>query len=187
MEKPEILIEQINIQFEYLLSLRALFPYMNDSLIGESIFRTAPYYRNKEFDVHFNFGRKLAQEDIDRIISIGHWANQNYIIRICSLLEANKIIPKENEGKIDQTIDGWEEVDLVRRLRNQFAHSSGKYDFKEPKEKKLYERIVIHFNVSLAKASSEATEFPIPIDTVIEPLTESCKKYIKNYFIKKSV
>ena len=79
MEKFEILIEQINKQFEYLLSLRALFPYMNDSLIGESIFRTAPYYSNKGFDVHFNFGRKLLQEDIERIISIGHWVNQNYL------------------------------------------------------------------------------------------------------------
>ena len=180
MEKFEILIEQINKQFEYLLSLRS-------SLIGESIFRTAPYYSNKGFDVHFNFGRKLLQEDIERIISIGHWVNQNYIIRICSLLEANKIIPKENDSKIDQAIDGWEEVDLVRRLRNQFAHSSGRYNSNDTEEKKLYERIVTHFKVSLAKDSSEATEFPIPIDVVPEPLTEGCKKYIKSYSIKKSL
>ena len=78
MRKSEILVEQIDKQFEYLLSLRALFPYMNDSLIGESIFRTAPYYRNKGFDVYFNFGRKLTTEDIERITSIGHWTNQNY-------------------------------------------------------------------------------------------------------------
>ena len=98
-----------------------------------------------------------------------------------------KIITKENEGKIDQSIDGWEEVDLVRRLRNQFAHSSGKYDPNDPEEKKLYERIVTFFKVSLAKDSSEATEFPLPIDVVLEPITEGCKKYIQNYFIKESV
>ncbi|MCG6959165.1 hypothetical protein LJE82_04640, partial [bacterium BMS3Abin03] len=133
------------------------------------------------------FGRKLTTEDIERITSIGHWTNQNYIILICSLIEANKIITKENEGKIDQSIDGWEEVDLVRRLRNQFAHSSGKYDPNDPEEKKLYERIVTFFKVSLAKDSSEATEFPLPIDVVLEPITEGCKKYIQNYFIKESV
>lgn len=178
---------EIDDQFNYLLSLRALFPFTNDSMIGQSSFRTAPYYRNKGFDVIFEFGRNLNEKDIQRIISVGHWINQNYIIRICSLLEAKKIIPVEGNGKIDQTIEGWEEVDLVRRLRNHFAHSLGKYDHNDPEEKILYERIVNHFNVTLAKNSLEAVDFPIPIDVVIEPLTNGCKKYIKNYFLKKSV
>ena len=181
MDKSIILNEQIDIQYEYLLSLRSLFPFMNDSMIGRSAFRTAPFYRSRGFDIHFDFGRELVPEDIQKNESIGHWINQNYIIRICAILEANEIIPQEGKGKIDQTIEGWEEVDLVRRLRNQFAHSMGKYDPNEPEEKKLYERIVTHFNVTLAKSSTEANEFPISIDVVLEPMTEGCKKYIKTF------
>ena len=150
-------------------------------MIGQSRFRTAPYYRNKGFDVHFDFGKNIAQEDLERVSSIGHWINQNYIIRLCALLEANSIIPSQGKGKIDQSIEGWKEIELLRRLRHQFAHSSGKYNYEDREEKKLYETLVSHFNIVLAQNPTEATEFPIPIDVVLEPLTEGCKKYIKNY------
>lgn len=182
MNKSEILIEQINLQFEYLLSLRTLFPFMDASMTGQSVFRTAPYYRNKGFDLRFDFGRKLIQEDIQKIISIGHWINQNYIIRICSLLEVNDIIPPIGKGNINQALQGWEEVDLVRRLRHKFAHSSGGYNNKDPDARKLYERLVSHFNIVQAKNPAEANDYPISIDVVLEPMTNGCKNYIETFF-----
>lgn len=158
--------------------VRSVFPYLDENAIGKKTFNTAPYFKNLGLNVTFEFNQELERGDVDMINSIGHWINQNYIIRIYSLLEANEIL--SDEKKIDQKIDGWKEVDLIRRLRHKFAHSSGRYNPQNKDSKKLYEEIVSHFNLTGVKASEEATEFPLSIDKVLEPLTEGCKKYISN-------
>ena len=178
MKNIDSLLEQIDLQYRYLLNTRSVFPYMNDSAVGKNNFRTAPFYRTEGFDVFFSFNRHLNENDINRIRSIGHWINENYLIRLCALLESYDIIPKENKGSIDKDLEGNDEIDILRRLRNQFAHTSGRYNSEDPEERRLYERIVTHFKVELAKNPSEATKYPISIDLVIKPITEKCKKYI---------
>lgn len=180
MENSESIIQQIDVQYKYLLSIRSLFPYMGKKMIGQSMFCTPSFYSTLGFDICFNFNRVLNIEDIDEINSIGNWINQNYIIRICSILESYKIIPQEGKGTINQTIEGWTEIDLIRRLRNNFAHSSGKCNSNDCEQKKLYEMLVSHFNLKLEEGTDNPTMFPLSIDTVLEPLTMGCKKYIKN-------
>ena len=178
MNDIKSLLDQINLQYRYLLNTRSVFPYLDDSAVGRNIFRTAAFYRIEGFDVHFSFNRPLTETDVDRIRSVGHWINENYLIRLCALLEYYDIIPKSENEKIDKDLNGSDELDILRRLRNKFVHKSGKYNSNNPKERKLYERIVKHFGVVLAKDPSTAKQYPISIDLVIKPITEKCKEYI---------
>ena len=173
------LIQLIEEQFNHLLKTRAFFPYLNENMIGKNQFSTAPFYKEKlGTDIKFIFDRKLDQTDIDEINSIAHWINQNYIIRLYSILEQNRICGKS--VIIDQNVDGWEDVDLLIRLRNKFAHSSGKYNSRNNVSKSLYKKLVERYKLKDVKSLEEANEFPLSIDTVLEPLTEGCKKYISS-------
>lgn len=187
MNKFDVLLGQIDVQYEYLISLRALFPYMDDSMVGQAVFRTPAFYQLNNCDVSIDFGRILEEEDIKKINLLGHWINQNYIIRLVSLLESYKIIPSKGNGEIDQGTPAGECLDIARRLRNIFAHTDGRYNFRCLEEKKLYERVVTFFNITSAKNLLEATEYPISIDILIKPLTEGCKEYIKINFLKTDV
>lgn len=172
------LIQLIEEQFNYLLKTRAFFPYLNENMIGENQFSTAPFFKEKlKTDIKLIFDRKLDQPIIDEINSIAHWINQNYVIRLYSILEENKVCGKS--VKIDQKIDEWKAIDLVRRLRNKFSHSNGKYDSGDDDSKTLYNEIVNYCKL-VKKSPEEANEFPLSIDTVLEPLTEGCKKYISS-------
>lgn len=172
------LIEEIDKQLEHLRTVRALFPYLDDNAIGKKNFNTAPYYQNLGFNINFGCSKKLERADVDKINSTGHWINQNYVIRIYSLLEEHNVL--SNKIGIDKNIDGWKEVDLIRRLRHKFAHSKGRYNPKNKDSKELYEQISKHFSLTNIKPPSKATEFPLSIDKVLEPLTAGCKKYISN-------
>ena len=183
MDSTEKLLDEVDTQIDFLLNVRSLFPYPHDESIGKQQIRTAPFYSNQGYDVHFQFDKPLTEEHVAKIKAIGHWVNQNFVVRLCAILESYGVIPRDGEGKINQNLEGSIEVDLVRRLRNQFAHSSGRYNSKDQKERKLYSRIVDHFNVTEALDPDIATDYPISIDIVLLPLAEGCKKYITNIYL----
>jgi hypothetical protein len=99
---------------------------MTKKLIGEKNWKTAPFYFNKGFPINFSSKQPLTEKYIQTNNEIGHWLNQNFIVRLYAMLESHQIVSEEI--KIDQKLKGWKELDLVRRLRRIFAHSSGRYD-----------------------------------------------------------
>src|SRR5690606_4015470 len=115
-------LELIDRQLDFHVQARAYFPYMGNSPVGQSSFRTPPFYSVRGHDMSFHFDQPLTQGDVDRIRAIGHWINQNYFVRLCALLESFGIIPREGDGRLDQSLPGFDDVDIVRRLRNAFAH-----------------------------------------------------------------
>jgi hypothetical protein len=169
-------MRQIDLQLHNLLSIRAMFPYLAKDLIGITSYPTAPLYQDRGFNITFSFSEPLTAERVEEINTIGHWVNQNFIVRLCALLESHHIIPPKGKGKINQQLDGHEEVDILRRLRNVIAHTSGRYDPKEPNERKLYERIAQKFSIE-ADDPQTTSDFPLPIDTLLIPLAEGCKRY----------
>lgn len=152
---------------------RAHFPAISDTMIGEKLIPTAPYYIADGFQVSFVLNEPLDQSKINKMHEIGHWINQNFMVRLCALLESRKIIPKDGTNKIDQSIDGWEDIDLVRRLRNYFAHSSGKYNPSKSEHIKTMKVLGEHLNINI----DGRDDFPLMIDTVLEPLFKGCRKY----------
>jgi len=154
---------------------RSLFPYADRNSVGQQKARTAPYYRQFGFDVGFDFGMGLTIDAIDEINSVGHYINQNFVIRLFALLEYYQIIG--NNVQLDHTIKEWEEVDILRRLRGKFAHSSGGYNPDDPEQKKLCQRIVRHFGLN----DTNPPDFPLPIDEVLERIFCACKRYAKEF------
>jgi hypothetical protein len=180
---PEIL-QQIQTQWIDLLRVRAVFPTMGNDVIGAQQLPTAPYYRSKGYSAQISFVQPLTQESIKEVNEIGRWLNESYVIRLCAFLELHKIIPQAKQDRIDQNLEGHEEIDILRRVRNQLLHHSGRYNPDNSKNRKLYDRMVRHFSVE-AENSTTATRYPIPIDTFLEPLTQACKRYVEGFFSHK--
>ena len=168
-------LSEIDAQVEKLLNTRAVFPYMRDDMIGANSCATAPFYRQYGLDIHFKFEKPLTADDIQRINEIGYWVNQNYVVRLCALLESYHVISK-NE-RIRKDLPGHQEVDILRRLRNVFAHASGWYHNTDADQSRLRDTIIRHFSLKKANHPESSRMFPIPIDEVLIPLTKGCKRY----------
>ena len=171
MEKE---FEQINKEMDILWTNlnqnRGYFPCVDDSSVGVKILLTPPYYRNQGINIVHTFEEPLSVEIKDEMLRIGHWINQNFIIRLCALIESYQLI--SNSIEIDFTLDGAEQLNIVRRLRNRFAHSSGRYNPKK-QDLKTMKLMGKHLGISI----EGRTDWPLAIDTVLERLLEGCKLY----------
>ena len=167
------LLEALDILWKDFNNCRAHFPYIQEDAVGATSAQTAPYYVAQGFNISFVFSEGLSKEGILKINQIGHWINQNFVIRLCALLESYHVL--SNSIKIDFDIDGAEQINIVRRLRNYFAHSSGKYHPEDEDHKKTIELIRDNIGVSI----DGRTEWPLSIDAVLSPLYEGCVKYSK--------
>jgi hypothetical protein len=175
MDRCSDLIEQIDAQLKNLLTARAMFPHMREHLVGKKECTTAPFYWNRGFKITFSFAEPLTALKIADSNQIGHWINQNYIVRLYALLASFSVI--SDTRSINTQLDGHDDVDILRRLRNVFAHGSGWYDQTSPKHKKLRERIIEHYALEPDNHPESDDKFPIPIDRVVVPMTEACKRY----------
>ena len=169
---------EIDAQGWKLLSTRAVFPYMKEDMIGEKRWRTAPLYRHYGLDISFTFAEPLTAESIREMNEIGYWINQNYVIRLFALLQSHNIVSETKS--INQELPGHEEIDILRRLRNAFAHTAGWYHNEDAEERHLRNRIIEHFSLKEANHPASGRMFPIPIDEVLIPLTEDCKRYVES-------
>ncbi len=171
MDNLNIHIEYLNYLKDTFIQSKAYFPTMNNDVIGKSNISTGLFYQNLGYNIHFQFDHNLNSKDIVKFNFISNWLNQNFIIRIYAYLDYHKFV-----NKIDQKINGWESVDLIRRLRHYFAHRGGKFNNKDADEIKTVEMICQKYNLN---QNNFKDDFPIPIDKVILPLLDDVLKYIK--------
>ena len=172
-DKTEDLLEGIHMLWKNFNNCKAHFPYMPKEAKGEREARTAPYYIQQGFDVKFVFSEGVSEEGIERINEVGHWINQNAIIRLCAVLESFHIM--SNTIGINFDLDGAEQLNIARRLRNCFAHSSGRYKADDSEHDKTLKLMKDKLGISI----DGCTDWPLSIDTVIQPLFEGCIKYVK--------
>ena len=174
----DTLLEEMDRIWDKFIKCRSLFPYTPPNLIGTRKAYTAPYYRQFGFDVTFDFGVGLTSDDIAKINSVGHYINQNFLVRLYALLESFHIV--SNVIKLDRSITTWEDMDILRRLRDKFAHTSGKYDPNDKDQKKLCDRITDHFKLE----NTDPPDFPLDIDKVLEPMVVACNAYVREFMEK---
>jgi hypothetical protein len=154
---------------------KAHFPYVPLAAKGAKKVRTAPFYIEQGFDIEFYFSKGISEEGIQRINQIGHWLNQNFIIRLCAILESFEVISKAETNKIDFKFEGAKHVNIERRLRNCFVHSSGRYDPTDKNHKKTMQLI----HDKLGVLTDGVADWPISIDKVLKPLYKGCVKYAR--------
>ena len=149
-------------------------------MIGHTQYCTAPFYRAEGYDAIVKFAEPLTDQKIDGLNDAGHWINQGFVVRLAALLQSCQIIGTKGSGiQLIPGLDGYEEVSILRELRNAFAHSSGKYDSTDSDKRKLYNRVIKHFSLDPKQYPEDDGKFPIPIDKVLVPLAEGCKKYVR--------
>jgi hypothetical protein len=173
-QMPRQVTDQLDDQIEFLHRSRSLFPHLSPSVVGQTRFDTAPNYQNRGPNISFHFATVLTVEFIEQFNDLGHWINQNVAFRLYAVLESNQLVSRTI--RIQDT-DGHNDVDILRRLRNEFGHGSGRYDGRDPEKRKLLERIVSHFHLSPAEYAEDGPWFPIPIDKGLVPLAEGSKRY----------
>lgn len=150
---------------------RALFPYSTRDIVGEKWLHTAKYYQRFGYNVKFFFERGITLDEVNGINVVGHFLNQNLGVRLCALLESYHVF--SNTIKIDQQIPGWKELDLLRRLRHVFAHSSGDFNADNNEHQRLRQEMVEHFRLG----AGCGVGFPLSVDTVLEPMFIKCCEY----------
>lgn len=176
------IIQQIDGQWNDLLRVRSAFPTLSKDVIGAKHFPdTAPFYQRKGFHLPIFFPEPLTQETIDEINQIGAWINESYVIRLCALLEYNKVLPKKGKDRINKNLVGHDKIDILRRLRNALVHHSGTYNPTDAESRKLYNRMVAKFSLP-SDSQTPANRFLVHIDKFLEPVTIECKRYTEGFF-----
>lgn len=177
MTTVDNILQLIDAQVGNLIISRSMLPLLRNDLIGAKAFPTAPFYKSRGWDVTFSFRKPLTEQAIRDFNSAGRWVNESFVIRLYALLEANNIIPKDGRGKIDQRLEGHEAIDILRRLRRIYAHTSGHYNPSDSEKRKLFERIVKTFSLEDLDPDT-ADVFPVPIDKLLIPMADRCKRYV---------
>lgn len=166
------IIGEIDALEDIFLQCKSVFPALGDSLIGKNSFETASYYKWRGYNVSVHTGKPITKDFIEKYSKIGQWINENAIIRLHGILTYHGIV-----DKIDQEIAGWKEVDLMRRMRNVFTKTILNYRPEDSDNVKLRKELIDYFN--LDEDQLPGGEIPTPIDKVIRPIFEGCRKYIK--------
>jgi hypothetical protein len=164
---------QIDEQLEFLHRTRSVFPRLGRHLAGEKWFEAPPYYRQLGYNVEVQLAQPMTVEFIDGLNDIAHWINENFILRLFAVLESHGCFT----GSFRTDLDGYEEMDILRRLRNKIGHGSGRYDPSDGDKRKLYERLVRHFSVDPTSYLEDTSKYPLAVNQVLVPLAKACEKY----------
>ena len=182
VETPDMteVVEKIKAMWEMFVGCRSKFSAMPPEVIGAEVLETGAYYRVRGHNVEFHYPGGVTEDIRKREGVATQWLNESYIVRMISLLNYYRVL----EPNIDTDLVGAEDVNLSRRLRGIFCHTSGRYDKDDREEKKLFTRLVAQYGLS-GEDPTVKSEFPLPIDTILEVMTEGCVRYIEAVAEKK--
>jgi len=168
------LLDAINHLWNVFNHCKANFPAISDDAKDAQVLRTPDFYLNQGYDnILHKYPMPLTEEKIKDVNHSGHWLNQNALIRLYAVLDSHGAMQE-----IDPDIEESKYIELIRHLRNSFAHGSGKYSKSKKKHRKTMEKIgeVLNRNID------NETDWPLAIDTVLQPLFEGCKRYVDQRF-----
>lgn len=73
-------------------------------------------------------------------------------------------------------------IEIIRFLRNEFAHKTGHFNPANPKSVQLRERLHTQFKIDPSIIPS--MQFPLDKNEVIRPLVDGIKKYVEAFWKK---
>lgn len=148
--------------------MRAYVPHIARSAQGHAVTVPEYYAGLRPAPRQIDFEENLTNDDISRHNDLAHWMNQNVLIRICAVLDA------DTRSKVPKVLrDQSELVDFLYLLRQEFAHGHGKLKGRLLKEfKKLFPTVD-------TSGSEGKKEYCLSIDEVIEPLVLRIKDVVE--------
>ena len=168
------LLNAIDLLWKAFNHCKANFPAVSDDAKGAQILGTPGFYLNQGYDnIIHQYPKPLTDEKIQNINHSGHWLNQNALIRLYAVLDSHGAMQE-----IDSDIEESKYIELIRHLRNSFAHGSGKYNKSKRKHRKTMKKI----GEVLGRNIDNDSDWPLNIQTVLQPLFEGCKKYVEKRF-----
>ncbi|MFC1490680.1 hypothetical protein ACFL6K_05675 [Candidatus Latescibacterota bacterium] len=170
--KTDELVAAIDILWENFNYCKSHFPYMQDEKEGAKNVKTAPNYVTQGADISFEFPKGISAEAITMNNEVDKWINENFIVRLCDILESYRIISKKI--KVNFILDGAEEMSITRRLRHALVYSSGIYNSEDKGHCLTMELMKDKLGISI----EGLTEWDLSVDTVLTPLYEGCRKYV---------
>jgi len=111
-------VAQIEVLIEFLHRSRSVFPRLGADMVGRKMFEAPQYYRQHGHDVVVRLPEPMTAEFVNGLNSLAHWLNENFVLRLYAVLDAQRLF---REG-IRNGVDGHEEIDITRRLRNMIGH-----------------------------------------------------------------
>jgi hypothetical protein len=105
---------------------------------------------------------------------IGSFVNRSFIIYMATVLEEYGVVPYRLNP--DRTKNGGDHVQLIKWLRNRFAHGEWVYDASNTKHVDTWSLLTTLF----PKHTLMSPNFDIPIDSVLEPLKDGVLEYIRS-------
>jgi len=79
---------EIDRQVDFLHRCRSVFPRLENGMVGQSAFRAPEYYQQLGYDVSVKLSAPMTAEFINGLFEMGHWLNENFVIRLWAILES---------------------------------------------------------------------------------------------------
>jgi len=177
---PQELIKRIEELHQIHLSLRGIIQYVGKHHKGKRKLNWGSKIPSNYIDIQITFRNEISDSTRKELNELSEFINQNFIIRLHSLLEYEGI--KNEQTKIDKELEGYEMVEFIHFLRKEFAHKTGYFNSINPESKKLRERLFDYFNIK--PTESLPNQFPLDKNRVIKPIVEGTKKYVKSFWNK---
>jgi len=160
--------------------------FMNWGIIGQKRIGPAPCYSESPLPRYVKFyNRNLTREDIELNNKVTLLINQNFLVRLRSLFDYYEVLkrgynPPNNFEGLCKDIPEWEDMWILRKLRNKFGHGPGSFDISDEEDIELYEQIVYRYGIDRELWEEYyPDEFPLSIEKVLKPMFNNCYNYVK--------
>lgn len=149
---------------------RSLSVYLPEKCNGESTFAPGEFYRATTPYSYVQLKAPLTEKVRQEHNSIGAWINENFLIRLWAILESRGFTKP-----IRTNVRGTAEVQLLKDLRQHFAHGTGLYNDRKLEHRNLRRDLLKSFPVP-----GDIDGLPTNIDYVMVPMYERCLEYVQD-------
>jgi hypothetical protein len=165
----DVIVKEI-CQLEQLFQeTRSNYPHIDEQYIGKTPILRFTVGNNV---VYINYEKPITKEFRDLNNKIAHFHNQNFIVRLFSVLNHYQIFK-------NLKISDSPELYVLKRLGKIYCNSSGNYDKDNIDHRNLMRRMIKTFNLE----DKIYDYFPISIDTVINQIIKASINYAKEHYL----
>jgi hypothetical protein len=169
-EQIEEICEEVERQWEYHFIARAAFPANIMEVIPE--YESSPFHRQQDVRMKVGIPVPLSPVMERGLEGIGHWLNQNYIMRLFGILDEYQVITAGKEASNPYT-------HILASLRHKVgAHSRGYRNPESNEARKLTQLIQKHLDSSVPP--EDVRHFNLSIHPVLHQLKEKCVRFVRS-------